>query len=219
MKAFPFIRSVAIYLGSTFHLTQHMYFNSKLAGIELLSSDVVEIFTNFFNSREGAEGNPIDWKRERPDDVAELGRAMVKAYYPYAQKLQPVLVEYKLERETSYCTVYGTVDLVTSTGLVIDYKTSASMPYKNDLDGELQPTVYSFLFGGTVDFQYHYILKFKLPVVRIFYTKRYEEDLFFFENRILPSVINMIQSGIFPPLGKSNGACRWCPFISHCSAI
>lgn len=219
MEVVPFYRSAAMYLGSTFHLVQNTYFNSRLVGVELSVSDVADIFSTYWNSMEGARGDPVNWGRERPDNLAELGRAMVKAYYPYAQRLQPVLVEHRFTRDTPYGLVYGTIDLLITSGSVIDYKTSIRMPYKTEIERELQPTVYSFLLGGTVDFQYHYILKFKLPVIRIFPTKRYEEDFMFFEKTLLPSVIRMIQTGLFPPLGAANGACQWCGFQSYCGAI
>lgn len=219
LKIAPFVRSAALYLGSTFHLTQNVYFNSRLAGVEMSVADLLDVFNSFWSSMEGADGDPISWGRDKPDEQAELGKALIKAYYPYAQRVQPVAVEQRLERDTPYGLVYGTVDLLTVSGALIDYKTSARVPYKTDIDRELQPTVYSFLLGGTVDFQYHYVLKFKLPVVRIFSTKRYEEDIAFFQRTLLPSVVKMIQTGLFPPLGKATGACQWCGYESYCGTL
>jgi len=215
----PAPKSAALYLGSTFHLVQRTYFSSRLANIELTRDDVVDAFNTFWYSMAGADGNPIDWGREKPEEQAELGRAMVKAFYPYAQKIQPLLVEHKFTKDTPYGKVYGTMDLVTVQAEVDDWKTSSRLPYQNDVDSELQPTVYDFLLGGLVPFNYYYILKFKLPVVRIFPTKRYEEDLSFFERSILPGVVKQIQTGLFPPLGKANGACKWCGHNKYCETI
>ena len=219
MEVVPFVLSSALYLGRVVHSVYKVYFKSRLAKIELSASDIIDMFNIIWESEKDTQEQPIDWGRDKPDEQAELGRALVKSYYPYAQKLQPAVVEEKFTRNTPYALVKGRIDLITTSGSVIDYKTSARLPYKTEIDRELQPTVYSFLLGGTVDFQYHYILKFKLPVVRIFSTKRYDEELSFFADKLLPSVVKMIETGMFPPLGKGNGACQWCGYKTYCEAI
>lgn len=208
--------SVPLFLGGSFHLVMKTYFNSRLAGVELSADDLVEVFNSFFTSQTAAQGRPVDWNREKEYDVAELGKSLVKAYYPYAQKLQPLLVEQRFEKQTEFCIVYGTIDILVTTGSVIDYKTSAYFPYQNEIDSDLQPTVYSFLLGGAVDFQYHYIIKSKIPVVRIYPTKRSEADFEFFEHSLLPPVVRMINANCFPPLGKANGSCRLCAHNGYC---
>lgn len=210
--------SVPLFLGGTFHLVMKTYFNSKLAGVELSVNDLTEVFNSFFTSQTAAQGRTVDFKREKEYDVVELGKALIKAYYPYAQKLQPLLVEHRFEKQTDSCVVYGTIDLLTTTGLVVDYKTSVSFPYQNEIDGDLQPTVYSFLMGGSVDFQYHYIIKAKIPVVRIYPTKRNEADFTFLEHSILPPVVRMINANCYPPLGKANGSCRLCAHNGYCGS-
>lgn len=215
----PSSKSAALYLGNTFHLVQKLYFKSRLAGVNLTVNDVVDAFNTFWSSMEGADGQPVNWGREKPDDQAELGRVIVKAFYPYAQKMEPCLVEYKLVRDTPYGLVKGRIDMLTAQGEINDWKTSVRLPYQTDIDRELQPTVYDFLLGGLVPMNYYYIMKFKLPIVRIFRTKRYDEDLLFFEKSLLPEVVRMIQTGIFPPLGVANGSCHWCSQVGFCGAM
>lgn len=219
LQGVPSPKSAALYLGATFHLVQKVYFNSRLAGVELSVSDVVDVFNNFWNSGEGADGQGVYWDRDRPAAQAELGRAMVSAFYPYAQKIQPLLVEHKFTRDTPYGTVYGTIDLITTSGVINDWKTSKWLPYQDALDSSLQPTIYNFLLSGLVPFYYYYIIKFRFPIVRVYLTKRREEDLMFFERSLLPSVVKILQTGIFPPFGAVTGACRWCPYKGICRSI
>ena len=204
--------SAPLFLGSTFHLIQKLYFSTRIAGTELSLPDLLDAFNTYWTAETGADGRPIMWEKNKPDEQAELGRALIKAYYPYTQRIQPLLIEHKLTKDVGGHTVSGIIDLLTTSGSVVDYKTSAWIPYKTDIEREYQPTVYSFLLGGSVDFQYHYIIKQKLPVVRIFPTKRNGKDLQFFEKVLLPNVIRMIQSGVFPPLGVVTGQCQRCSY-------
>jgi len=208
------IPSSAMYLGSVFHSVQQVYFDTKLVGEELTMEDLQDVFNTCW--AEGMCEQEIDWNRDLPDNLAVLGQAMVKAYYPYAQRIQPLLVEQVLERETEHALVYGKLDLITADAIVVDFKTSAWAPKKANVDDSLQPTVYSFLLGGPTNYQEHYIVKWRVPKVMIISTPRNKRQINDFQNIILPGISRMVQSGIFPALGRVNGRCKWCSVKGVC---
>ncbi len=208
--------SQQLYLGGTFHLVQNTFFRCRMAGYEMTIQDCLDAFKTYWDSFQAAEGRSVNWGRERPDNIEEMGLRMVESYYPYAKQLTPVLVENKVERVTEHCTVSGIIDLLTYPTSIVDYKTSAWFPVKTELDRDLQPTVYLFLMNSIVPFYYHYIMKFKSPLVRIFPTKRDDYELYFFEHQILPKTVEMIKAGVFPPFGRINGQCRFCTQGGDC---
>ena len=218
MQVAPVTISPALFLGGTFHLVQKTYFTTKMSGVKLSRDDIVTLFEQFWKDQAAAEGREIDWRKTDIDEQHELGKAMIKAYYPYACAMQPVLVEQKLYRDLTYCTVSGIIDLIISTGSVIDYKSSVIYPYQTDIDRDLQPTIYDFIVGGIKDFQYHYIIKDKIPVVRIYHTKRREQDRVFLTEALIPMTVKFINSGVSPPFGIYNGACHWCSYKGFCAS-
>ena len=197
-----------MYLGAVFHSVQQIYFDSRLAGETLTIEDLWDAFDTFWV--EGITEEEIDWGRDQPDNLAALGRAMVKSYYPYAQRIKPLLVEQEFSRETEYASVHGKLDLITTEAVVIDYKSSSIAPKKANVDNGLQPTVYSFLLGGPTSYQEHYIMKWKVPKVQIISTTRTKKQIDDFQNFILPDVARMVQAGIYPPLGAITGKCKRC---------
>ena len=213
--------SPALYVGSTFHLVQRSYFEARMLNVRLSLDDVLQIFEQYWGSNTGAEERVIDWKRENPDEHRELCREMVKAYFVYAEQITPVMVETKLTKELPELdvTVSGIIDLITSNTTVLDYKTSSIFPYKTDIDRSMQPTFYYLLCGGFRLFEYHYIIKDKLPVVRIFPTKRNEGHINFLTNSLIPAVIKHVQTGAFPPYGVFNGQCHWCTYRGFCGTL
>lgn len=197
-----------MFLGAVFHSVQQIYFESRLAGESLTIEDLWDVFDTFWV--EGMTEEEIDWDRDLPDNLAALGRAMVKSYYPYAERIEPLLVEQSFNRETIHALVYGKLDLITAEGIVCDYKTSAMYPKKVYVDSGLQPTVYSFLLGGPTNYQEHYIIKWKVPKVLIVPTPRNKRQIDNFQNFILPGVARMVEAGVYPPLGAVRGICKRC---------
>jgi hypothetical protein len=213
--------SPALYVGSTFHLVQKSYFEARMLGIKFSLDNVLELFFQYWDNETGAEGQAIDWKKENPDEHRELCKEMVKAYFPYAEQIVPVMVETKLTKDIPELdvTVSGIIDLITSFAVPIDYKTSSTFPYQTDIDRSMQPTFYHLLCGGFRIFEYHYIMKEKLPVVRIFPTKRNAGDVNFLTNSLIPAVVKHVQSGVYPPYGIFNGQCHWCTYRGFCGTL
>lgn len=217
----PQLTTYQLFLGSTFHKAVMMYQSSRLAEIELSLEETLEVFVSLWKSRAGADGRDIYWGKEKPENQMQLGLDMLTTYFPYAQQCQPELVEEHAKKVVTLKTneqveVYGTIDLVTTSLKMIDYKTAAWLPYRSEIERSLQPTVYQFLLGSLIPFEFHYIMKSKYPEVKVYPIEKTQYDLNFFEHHLLPYVVAMIHSGLFPPFGFSNSDCRWCDKDGKC---
>jgi hypothetical protein len=211
----------ALFLGSTFHLVQSQFQSAKLAGIELSLEETLETFIMFFQKQTAAKNVPIEWGNDTPERQMNLGLEITKTYYPYAQSLKPSLVEEHAKRQITMesgeiVELFGTIDLVTTDFKVIDYKTASFMPYRSEIVNSLQPTCYLFLMEHVLPFEFHYVMKWEVPEVRIVPVKKTINDLMFLERRLLPYAVDMIHKGVFPPFGFANARCRWCPQEGRC---
>jgi hypothetical protein len=221
MVAPPTLTTYQLFLGSSFHLAIMMYQKSRLAGIELSEQEVMEVFCDLWRRRVGAQGRDIYWGKVSEANQQQLGLDMLHAYFPYAKEAQPEMVEEHAKKLVTLqngevVEVYGTIDLVTKSLVMVDYKTAAWAPYRSEIERSLQPTVYQFLADTVCPFEFHYIMKQKVPEIKIYPVVKTEYDLDFFQFHLLPYCVAMIKSGMYPPFGFVNAECRWCPRDGKC---
>jgi len=216
----PEYTNVPLFLGSTFHLAIKMYHESRLANIELSEDEVLQVFSDFWQRRTGARGQAIQWGKEKESNHQQMGLELISAYYPYAKDCKPKIVEEKIVKEVmldngQVIVVDGIIDLITDKKM-IDYKTAGMMPFRSEVERSIQSTIYLFLLGHIIPFEYHYVMKRKEPEVKIFSVEKTDYDLHFLEHRLFPYVVAMLNTGLFPPFGFVNASCRWCPLDGKC---
>ena len=96
----------------------------------------------------------------------------------------------------------GAIDLVETTGTVVDHKTFAKTPSQGDVDRDIQLTAYALAqsLGGETppDLRLDVVVKNKTPKTAQLKTKRTENDLLWFVEMFV-QIEKAIRAGVFPP--------------------
>ncbi len=143
---------------------------------DLSIMDTTDIFDESFNKFR----DEADWQGANPDDLLETGRGLTKVHMlEEAPTIMPLTVQDKVE--IKYNDVYSVVtvsDLVTTTGTIMDWKTTGKSPskhedgsYKMSPEHEFQSFIYSLAHRAkhghdSFDVQFKYHVKNKKPVIR-----------------------------------------------------
>jgi CRISPR/Cas system-associated exonuclease Cas4 (RecB family) len=100
--------------------------------------------------------------------------------------------------------------------VVSDFKTRARSVARDEIDGSIQLTLYSYVEGVPV-VRYDQLLKTKTPRVARAHSTRGKQDYLWLKE-IIHSVAKAITSGIFPPCDPTSWICsdKWCGFFHQC---
>lgn len=222
LKDIPVPRPGALFLGGTAHHTLSENSRFKIDSREDMPLErFLEVFSDAWEKQsyfEDETPGEIDWQGENPGYVKDVGVEILRCYHrELAPKVMPLAVELPLEKTLDNVLLRGRIDLIKDSGTPVDLKTAKRRRSQDELDRDLQPTIYTLLLGGPSPFEFHLLLKTKVPGVEVSLTRRTQEDIDWFLRELLPRAAAQIEAGIFPPnptgwwCGKD-----WCSFYDIC---
>lgn len=215
----------ALYLGSVFHRAQQYYFTQRLEGTVLEPIDVATAFEIYFNEGwtddEGRSNHPsfVTWdnRRQALETGQELSRVYTESIGQHVSPLQSEL-SIKTDVQTSNGPVpfVSIIDLTTTDGVLIDFKTRSRAMTQADADKDLQPSFYGLAVGGPVRFEFHTALKTKMAEVQRIATQRNVGQLEQ-THELVGEVAKGISAGVFPT-NPTSVLCskKWCAFWTKC---
>lgn len=160
-------------------------------------------------------------------DLYDEGRrlAAVPEIRTAIKSLKPSQIEYQFELHVPGvpAPMIGFIDMITTDGHVIDFKTASRKWTQGRADNDLQPTFYLAALNqlGLVDLptQFRYIIftKTKNPEVQIIDTTRTAQDVLALYS-LVKEVWQAIEAGIYVPNGVGNWKCssNYCEFWNLC---
>jgi len=141
------------------------------------------------------------------------------------QGLQPREIEYQFEVHfpSVLIPVIGFIDMITTDGHIIDFKTASRKWTQERADNDLQPTFYLAALNklGLVElpssFRYMIFTKTKNPEVQIIDTTRTAADVLALY-ALVKEVWDAIEMGVYVPNGIGNWKCssKYCEFWDLC---
>jgi len=206
----------ALALGKAFHATLATNFRRKLAsGHDLEPVEVHEVFEQeWILASDDAE------LRDDEDaiELATTGEALVKTYISEsATSVQPRAVEQAVSGRITDVKVRGIVDVLDTTGRVIDFKTASKRPNGIAADHGLQLSTYAMITpGASGECRLDTVTKTKaVHVIQQTYTVGPDERRF--AETLYPMVQDSIRDGIYPP-HRSSPLCsrKHCGYWREC---
>jgi len=208
----PDVFGAPLILGRAFHeALEHNFLHRIECGVDLGAKEIAKIFRDCFDREanlpeftdlEDLQSNQVNWAGEDPAELRTLGqRTLLRYHRQHVPFLDPSSVELRLEREVAPgVMMVGLIDLITTQGVVIDYKTVA-YPWREDrTETALQPTCYALLLDEPVTFDYHFITRAtakKSVGISIRRTIRTQSDIDWLVNTHIPDVVEIIKNGPF----------------------
>jgi hypothetical protein len=219
----PEIMHPSALLGTAVHLAlKDNFIYKKETKIDLtldvLLSRYAEYFDDYADSPGEWKGNEgyaprVDWSSEDRGRLKDQGiLALSKYYQNQALFLAPAYIEEsrKITLNKDF-TLMAKIDLITETGIVIDYKT---VPYKWNTDRvetSLQPLITAAVLQKAIEFEFHFLHKQGDKVgSSIARTGRSEQDIAWLHEVFLPPIEQLLQVGIFPPCPGTH--CYYCSY-------
>lgn len=181
-------------------------------GIYLQPEIIVPVFREVFdknlpedNPRPGLFSSSLDyfWRGEDPDVMRGDGEELLHLYFaqPWAPEdedfvplksaddINPEGVQLELSFHVPGDRVekfVGVLDVLDSSGVVIDYKARKRAGSWDSMDFDLQPTAYAALMGGPVLFQFIELVRGdRRAAIKSHATQRGDQDIEWFQNYLL----------------------------------
>jgi len=216
-----------VFLGVVFHAVVEHYFEKKIAGKDITTDRLLEVFAERFESLRGQQ--EIDWETpQSPNETHKRGIAFVKYFMrEVAPTIDPLMVEKELWAELPGMDVKlrGVIDLVETDFSITDFKTTTAKWSKSRIRGSyLQMVIYRYLFEkafGDVISQ----LKFKIIYSKKATNIKHQEvvvkagdvDCDYTQMiDIIKFVVESIQKEVF--YKNENYSCGFCEFKDFCKS-
>jgi hypothetical protein len=211
----------ALLVGSAFHyaMTEHFLHGYSLADTQALFEIEIMTLAHQRSDPRFVNGSVAVWERG-PEEAVGYGKVLLEEYWNTALPLLHVMeVAKSLKRNipNTDITIAGELDFIDASGKIVDWKVKERVPYKTEIQDDLQPTFYSFLVGGPITFEFHYILKQKTPKVRIARTTRSATAIRWMTDEMLPRFARSVETGLY--LANPTGwwcSPKWCSFYKEC---
>jgi RecB family exonuclease len=206
----------ALALGKAFHATLATNFRRKLTGgHDLEPAEVHEVFEQEWTLASDDAELRDD---EDATELATTGEALVNTYISEAATtIQPNVVEQPVSGRIAGVKVRGIVDVLDTTGRVIDFKTASKRPNGIAADHGLQLSTYAMITpGASGECRLDTVTKTKtVQVIQQTYAVGQEERRF--AETLYPMVQDSIRDGIYPP-HRSNPLCsrKHCGYWREC---
>lgn len=138
--------------------------------------EILERFSHEWDTElaeRASKGEDVQWRDSKPADVKDQTAALVKAYHPIAQTLNPIALEQKFEVQIPLVPVplTGYIDIEEEARL-IDRKDAGQRTKRPKPDWIMQGGIYSGVKQKPIDF--HVSTKTKMPMV---YTSGVDPEL------------------------------------------
>lgn len=212
------VRSSALGLGSAFHGAVAENYAQKIESKQDLPAETME---GLFRACWSDQLNDVQLTDdEDSDDLEEMGAAMVGAYMEnVAPMIQPVAVEVDVRGEIAGVQVRGKIDVVDSTGAIIDAKTASKKPAGVPPDYRFQVATYVQLYpAASGSARVDTVTKTKTIATHQSTVQIADADKLQ-TARIYPLVQEAMRAGLYVPNRGSNLCSRkHCSFWRQCEA-
>lgn len=192
--------------------------------------EALDTYSTSFDAR----SPDTEWEGSDPGEQKDMGAACVSAHHLLiAPKMEPETVqeEFHLWVDDEY-DVSGFIDVIETTGVVVDSKTSSRKWGADKISQYVQPVIYDFAYEATRGkkargFRWDVMikptkasLKKAKDLAKIQQLDRpvlAQEHKFLFDEA-LPTMHKLIKRGLFPPAGDSYWGCseKYCGFWHLC---
>ncbi len=221
--------SPSLVLGSAFHSTIEAQLRAQVAGEQFEPAQGWN--TAWLQALEKGE---INWGEESPEQTYNQGLRLVA--HPDSQKLiqsispaygedGKLCVEKYIELRVPGVPIpiIGYIDVIETSGVLADFKTSARSWNADKAKGELQPLFYlaalsqaGYKANPLYQFRHYVWLKLKTPQVQTF-TTQHDLGRLFWILQTIREVWQGISAGVFPP-NNSTWKCspKWCDYYNIC---
>lgn len=194
----------AMIQGGAFHETVEDNLVQKIQShTDLPLSEMTDRAAQHFDDKVQKEPD-IQWKEDKPSDLKDETVLLVKTHHKeLAPVLKPALVEHEFRLNVGDThDLKGVIDLVETSGVVVDHKTFAKTPSQGDVDRDLQLTAYALARNledsPAPELRLDVVVKNKTPKTVQLKTTRTENDLMWFVT-MFTQIEQAIKSGVFPP--------------------
>lgn len=123
-------------------------------------------------------------------------------------------IEYRFKIPVGDVFLVGKMDRILSSGVIIDWKTSALAP--KNISDDPQFILYHYAYEQIFGKPPSEVLRINLQTSEVTVYKRDKVLEYSIINSVIPALIATIKSGNFPPLGLYSGKCRKCPYLEAC---
>ncbi len=215
-------RSTATVFGLCYHKTLQANYQQKLSSnVDLPITDVLDIFkTEWKNQLRISPPRPRSGISQL--DAVTVGKKLLQDYMTeIAPSIQPAEVEQRHYSSIAGIAFVVVPDLITTSGVVIDHKTTSNFGRYKDIRYRPQPTAVAFGLDKQIVFHYHVAVKgvrqgrgpfsplitpeFSRQYVYIAKTYRLRKDISFWLKKAEKAVEGM-KSGVIPP--RNCSICR-----------
>lgn len=211
----PDQRGGSLVRGAAVDKTVMWALRNKLQGVAYEVEDAGEVYEAAWDAEcENASFAPD----ESPEELKRSGAILARKYLEEAvPEIEPRDVQLKVAGEIAGVKVQGFVDLIDTSGRIIDLKTAAKSPSGIDSDYRFQLATYRQLApGASGEARLDTVVATKVPkLVRIDYTVSVADQLM--TQHLYPHVREGIREGLYFPNRSSNLCSRkYCAFADAC---
>jgi len=185
---------------------------------------LLDLFSDAFDSRQFLMGpkeempTGIIWEAPEGQEK-DVGIILLREYYrSIAPRTQPIEVELEIEREFPDFILKGRLDFIEKEGSVGDWKTARKNKNRAEVENDIQPTVYATLLDSPIDFQFHMMIKSRMPYTHIWKCSRTQNEILWLIEHLIPPIVKLIEAGLFPMTDPSVWYCskRYCECWDYC---
>jgi CRISPR/Cas system-associated exonuclease Cas4 (RecB family) len=216
----------AVVFGGCIHDAVEAINRGMMNGKPLTDAESVEAFVNSWNTN--IKDNEIAWK-EDPSELLVKGQSLVQLYYDQMKEEKPTDVEFPfrlpiIDPKTGLFIeqkdLVGKIDAIFTDNTIVEIKTSGKSPVQQEIDSNLQVTLYSWayrmLFGVPEKaIKVISLVKTKEPKMVITETQRTIRDHSWLIATIT-QVIRAIDQKLFYPNPIGGFGCFNCQYQAHC---
>ena len=217
---------VQLRVGSAVHAGAEAFYREVRDSVDPFNTnrvdDAVQATRDYFAYTDAYSDEPVDSDAE--DEAARL----IEVYVEQAPYVMPVLIEesFTLTLPDSDLPLVGRIDLTTTSGQLIDIKTSKASVSKPKPDWKLQARLYQAAFADH-DFAWHVLVKNKTPKLlvnsdlELAYNPLMIQHTVEFASRVAASIQHNYQTNPDGPWLQSGAthqyACSFCNGASLCA--
>ncbi len=221
VKEIQFPINDKIFLGIVFHAVLEYYFAKKIAGQELEKFQIIDRFSDQFQSME--DENPVMWESAK-GKIKDRGIAFTRYFLnEMAPSIEPLMTEKELETTIPELgiKIKGVLDLVEQDFSITDFKTTTAKWSKSRISNSLlQMVIYKYLFEqnfGNVnpDLMYRIIYSKNAVGIRHQEVKIKSSDVSYDKMlKIIGYVAENISNGVF--YENTSYMCGFCEYKNIC---
>jgi hypothetical protein len=208
----PIPRMQPFALVGNLHTALFSYLQSRIDGKPMSGNDCVSLFVNSFRSKVEAQGVKAASIGARDDDPVLMENqtvAVLRTYLQWLDKtgLKPTAVNREMHHSFQGVDLTGHIEIMDSSGIVIDVKMPQTPWSAERLQNDLQPLFYAALLGRPIEFHYHFLLRRPAPEIRWASRSVTQGAMDWFVNEYLPPLCKAIQDGPYPYADPASPSC------------